>query len=335
MSENSATTDVLASEHRDAGRPAVSPDAMLPCAECSRMNPPGRGACLYCGAPFAGAEGGGQLQKPEHRSLELWERGFNLIFRRSADPAMADPDRIGPLLPSGSSHFKSVVESGVRLPLARVETQDEADRLSCALKDFGVESMVVSDADLDLEKSPVRLSRIIVGPLGFVFVDFNTASPITVAFDELALIVSGSVFSNKVDSTARKNLRGKSTLLEQVEVNATEPILDLYTRHDPTGFRVRVLGFDFSCLADLKGMIAENNLNILAEFLTIRAPRAKLVDDYNEVRPLLDPVWQIHARKDASGMRHVGIGKRGFGTVESVTNLNQFEKYSRLQWHLL
>ncbi|MEO6051490.1 MAG: hypothetical protein ABIP78_09185 [Pyrinomonadaceae bacterium] len=65
------------------------------------------------------------------------------------------------------------------------------------------------------------------------------------------------------------------------------------------------------------------------------APNAKLDNTYAKVRHALSDVWLIESRKESQGLIRSGFGKREFGAIASSSNLNQFTKYSRLQWHLL
>ena len=48
----------------------------------------------------------------------------------------------------------------------------------------------------------------------------------------------------------------------------------------------------------------------------------------------LGTVWEIESRNDPQRPKAFGVWQVEFGTVASTSNLNQFTKYSRLQWHL-
>jgi hypothetical protein len=138
----------------------------------------------------------------------------------------------------------------------------------------------------------------------------------------------------RVDSLEKKRRHGKTKLIDETATSSDEQIFDLYTRDDATGFRVFQAGFDFSCLGDDKGLLASENIRLLIAELKQRAPNAKYINSYGHVRRLLDDVWKIESRKDSQGLQRSGFGKVEFGSVASTSNLMQFNKFSRLQWHL-
>lgn len=45
--------------------------------------------------------------------------------------------------------------------------------------------------------------------------------------------------------------------------------------------------------------------------------------------------WEVEVSNDPRGIQNTGFRKRGFATVATTSNLNQFTKYSHLQWSLL
>ena len=143
------------------------------------------------------------------------------------------------------------------------------------------------------------------------------------------------ITASRVDSLEKKRRRGTTKLIDETATASDESILDMYSKRDGIGFRVHLTGFDFSCLGDDKGLLAVENLRRLIVRLKEHAPNAKLVTNYGSVRPALSQVWEIESRKDSQGLKRSGFGKREFGAVASSSNLNQFTKYSRLQWHLL
>jgi hypothetical protein len=169
----------------------------------------------------------------------------------------------------------------------------------------------------------------------FALKDFNTGNVAEIAKNDLALIVPGVLNFGKVDSLEKKR-RGKETkILDETTTSDDESILDIYSHNDSNGFRIRLAGFDFSCLGDEKGLLATDNMKALVHFLKERSPNAKLVSNYSAIKNVLGIVWEVESRKDSKGLQRVGFGKTEFGAVATTNNLNQFTKYSRLQWHLL
>lgn len=312
-------------------RIAFEPAQMIACGKCGRLNPPNRLKCIYCVHDLEiPIENAGSIDL-HFRKLEIWELGFNIIFSGKAADTAIDTSKIGKLLSLQPSEVETILDANVPLPLARVESEMGASIIITRLSQLGILSTVISDANLAVDKPPVRLSRIDFQNDRIVLKAFNTGLSTEFDAGDLAFIVPGIVFVGKVDSIERKGRRGKTKLIDETEINTDETVLDLYSHHDPLGFRVQLTGFDFSCLGEDKGLLAAENIGRLIARLRSYAPNARFVDNYPAVRTLLDPIWEVETRKDTKGLQNAGFGKRGFGNVSSRSNLNQFTKYSRLQ----
>lgn len=312
---------------------AFKPDEMQPCGACKRLNPPTRLRCLYCGAEVEVKPENAVLIKPASRKLEPWERGFNVILREPITDEQANFTKIASFLSTEPNDVRVILDAMAPLPLARVESQVEADVLIAGLARLGLKCSILADSDMADDRLPVRLSNIELLKRGIAVTDFNTRA--VTEINDLALIIPGLLTTNKVDSIEKKGRRGKTKVIDETATASDESILDLYSRHDPVGYRVHLTGFDFSCLGDDKGLIAVENMRRLVVVLKEHAPNARVVSDYKKVRQALGQVWNIESRKDPQGLKRSGFGKREFGTVASTSNLRQFTKYSRLQWHLL
>lgn len=310
---------------------AFRPEEMQACAACGRINPPTRLKCLYCAGELEVKAENAASIKPVLRKLESWERAFNVIVHKTSGEI--EIAKTAAYLSTEIDAVKAVVEAGLPLPVARVESATEAGVVITGLGKLNVKCSMISDAELDADKLPVRLSGIEFGENRIAVTDFNTRR--STVIDDLALIVPGILTSSKVDSLEKKRRGGKTKLLDETATASDESILDIYDRKDGIGFRVHLAGFDFSCLGDDKGMIAAENMRRLVVKLKEYAPQAKLVADYVTVRHALGSVWEVEARKDPQGLQRAGFGKVEFGSVASTSNLRQFTKYSRLQWHIL
>ena len=312
---------------------AFAPEAMVACDSCRRLNPPNRDTCIYCSRELEVDLANTAAIGPKHRKLEIWERGFNVIFREILPEA--DVQKAAQFLSLDNSDLASLIISGQPLPLARVENEKEASFLQTGTERYGLKCSIMKDVDLGVDKMPVRLGRIDFLDDCFAFEDFNTRKVTEIDFEDLVLIIPGFISSSRVDSLEKKRRNKEAKLLEETATMSDESILDIYSRKDDTGFRIYLAGFDFSCLGEDKGLLAVENLRRLIGEIKDRAPNAKLVNDYAAVRYLLGLVWEIESRKDSKGLVQTGFGKREFGAVSSTNNLNQFTKFSRLQWHLL
>ena len=314
---------------------AFTPEEMNVCKACVRMNPPNRLKCLYCGHDLDIKPEHAAAIKPNFRKLEAWERGFNVIFREKIDGNQTETAKAAMLLSMEIGDLNTILDAGLPLPVARLESEKEADILITGLAGLGLKCSMVADADLADDKPPVRLSNIEFREMGIAVTDFNTRLVTRIEANDLALIVPGVLSTGKVDSLEKRLRRGRTKLVDETATSSDESILDIYNRHDGTGFRVHLAGFDFSCLGDAKGLLAVENMRLLVVALKEHVPNAKLVSDYTNVRNFLGNVWEVESRKDPRGLKRSGFGKVEFGSVASTSNLRQFTKFSRLQWQLL
>jgi hypothetical protein len=304
---------------------------MIGCEACERMNPPNRLKCIYCGKALAIAVKDAASIKPTWRKLELWERGYNLITReRLPQPDVAGAASFLLVEPDSVS---AILDAGTPLPMARVESEKEATIVQDRLSQFGIACSVVSDADLAADKPPVRLSSVEFLEGRLALTDFNTGERNEIDAAEFRLFVTGMICVDRVDSIEKKRRGGKTRLIDETATASDEMLLDLYAC-DKIGYRVHLAGFDFSCLGEDKGLLAGENLRRLIVRLAEHLPNAKLVTDYPSVKHVLDHVWEMEARKHSKGLQRAGFGKVEFGSTASSNNINQFTKYSRLQWHL-
>ena len=79
-------------------------------------------------------------------------------------------------------------------------------------------------------------------------------------------------------------------------------------------------------------MFAAENVRRLARLLAERAPNARLVEDYNSCRRLLDGIWEPEVRKESHGVQRTGFGRVEMNMAVVTSNQRQFTKFSRLQY---
>ena len=313
---------------------AYGREELLPCGRCKRLNPPNRLDCIYCGDALAVPAENLVRIKPNLRKLEAWERGFNLILLEQTSEIKTA--RAAELLSMEKDDLGKILQAGKGLPLARVETEREAEMLRSSLEDIGLKYSVVADEDLAADTPPVRICGLEFRGYQLGIKDFNTGEMLQAGCDEVSLIVRGYISKTRVDSNEKKRRRADAVkLIDEYATVSDESVIDIYTFTDKNGFRIYPAGFDFSCLGGQKTLLARENLGRLVNMLTEHSPKARVVSNYPLVRQALGHVWEIESRKDSLGLRQIAIGKREFGSVASTSNLMQFTKFSRLQWHLL
>jgi hypothetical protein len=319
-----------------AENPAFKPEEMIVCRKCKRKNPPTRLDCLYCGAELELSAAQSEFLKPNLRKLENWEKGFNLVYSPDSHGfGDAKISEIAKITKCEKEFLRKLFDAEKPLPLVRAESEKEAEIVQKRLRGFDVETSIISDESLDVEKPAQRLRRIEFHDDKIIFILFNQDEIVEIQPDDLILIVTGAIFERKVEATERRDKKGESKILQTSETASDEFLIDVYSRENTIGYRIFAKGFDFSCLESEKGILAAENLKKLAQKLREAAPGAKFSNDYLQVRESLGNVWQVEEKIDSQGLKREGFGKFNLGNITTINNMSQFTKYSRLQRQLL
>jgi len=314
---------------------AFKPEEMLDCPQCKRSNPPNRLACFYCGKELELTESQISHLRPNLRKLESFEKGFNLIFKPNG--RIFDKKNISEAakeLNMEAESLEKILTVGVALPIARIESAKEAEIVSERLKEFEIETLIISDESLASEKLPKRLRGIEFFDDRISLIFFNFDEVTQILFDELALIVTGMIFERRTQSV-QKRKKGETKILDATETASDEMLFDIYTNKNSEGFRVLAKGFDFSCLGAEKGILVKENLTKLVRKLKKIAPNSKSVENYLQVRECLGNVWETEEKNDSKGLTRQSFGRFNLENITIVNNQKQFTKFSRLQWFIL
>jgi hypothetical protein len=146
----------------------------------------------------------------------------------------------------------------------------------------------------------------------------------------------GAIFEKKVASTEKRNKKSAEKQVTQAtETSHDEPLVDIYSRSDETGWRILTKGFDFSCLGAQKSLLAVDNIKRLVEMIRANAPNARIDDGYLKMRGVLGRVWENEPKLASYKWQREAIGKYNFDNVTVIDNVAQFTKYSRLQRRLI
>jgi hypothetical protein len=308
---------------------------MIACGKCSRVNPPNRLKCFYCAAELEISAEQVDNIVPSLRKLESWEKGHNLVFLPSAaggyEISLAE---IAKAVSLDAEVLAEIIDADRPMPIARVESEKEAEVLAGILGRKGVETSIIADRSLAEDVLPKRLRNMRFEGDALTVTLFNTGETQEIKSSTLALIVTGAIFEQRTE-TIEKRKKRESKTLEEWETASDEGLIDIYTSTDPAGFRIPAKGFDFSCLGSSKGILAGENIRSLVGRLREFAPEAKLADGYLSDKRALGHIWEVERRNDFKGFRRSGFGKSDLAKTASTNNLGQFTKYSRLQWHLL
>ena len=314
---------------------AFKPEEMISCGECARKNPPNRFKCFYCGAALEITDEQASNIQPNLRKLEDWEKGYNLIYAPVSNSENEfDLTETAKILNLENEDLQKILQAKKPLPVARAESEKEAEIVAKKLGERGFNISIVSDEALAADRLPTRLRSLEFEDGKLILIYFNTDEIAEIEREDLILIVSGAVFERKTESIEKRK-KGESKILDLTETASDEVLMDIYSRENSNGYRILAKGFDFSCLETDKGILAVENMRKLVAKLREFAPNAKFVGDYLAVREVLGNVWEIEQRKNSQGLKRHSFGKFDFANVATSNNTQQFTKYSRLQWHIL
>lgn len=307
-------------------------DELVNCGRCGRANPPDRSACIYCGTEAAGSSRVESRSPEGFRKPEAWENGFNVVLLGAAD------DHNVPATARFLDRDPGVIESALgakgRVPIARLESEEEARAFGEHLHKFGLSTTIVSDVKLKSLRPNIRLRTVNFEGEVISATDFNTLERMSVSVDDIELMVSGRLFESRSNTIKKAKGKGQRKALSASETSSDESILDIYVRGLERGWRVRSKGFDFSGLGTSKSLLASENFQSLIEKLRANQPSARYLDEYSDVREVISEVWPDEIRTDFEGLKRAGIWKTGFSKQVITNNFDQFDRYSRLQWLL-
>lgn len=314
--------------------PRFAADEMVTCGKCSRTNPPNRAACLYCGSDLEVEELLPGAVKLNLQQPEPWEDGYTIAFTGRDEPDTNIIAGTAEILGIDPDVIRQLTTTNIPVPVAYLRSLSEAHIVASRLTEIGFPCAITGDDLLIPRTPPSRVRGIEFTDTGAVFLDFNTSSRFEFPGTDQMLLVSGVISKTKSETTAKRSKRSMK-VTDAVESVNDEPVIDIYPPSDVFGFRVRPSGFDFSCLGDRMQRTGVENIHILTETLLTRFSNAKFVDTYRPLRSALDEIWPV-----AEGDRSSSVSRASFGgvrvhRVSIADNTEQFNRFSRLQRHLI
>ena len=314
-----------------------SPDQMLRCEGCLRPNPPTRVECLYCGHVLPLSEAATSLVTPALRPPEKWEHGYNLILMKVAAGDLSDDavNKASDLLRLEVEDLKRILTAKTSLPLARTAAQAEAAVLDRSLGALGLETTIVSDANLAADAaSPRRLRTLDLNENNFVAYQTSGSEKTVIDWTAVTLIVTARLIARQVEIKERKG-RGSLKQIENAsETMSDEEVVDIHTSGHEAAWRITSNSFDFSCLEGRKTLLSSENFSTLIALILERASNAAHDNAYNGVRRALELVWPSEPQTVSGGWHRERAGKYSTREVTMSTNEPQFTRYSQLR-HLL
>jgi hypothetical protein len=311
-----------------------SPDEMVRCEACLRVNPPTRPNCFYCGAKLTLSDEAQRSRRPAIRQPEKWEEGYNVVLYEQATLTEELLREAASLLQLEREAARRILESAEALPLARIHLLEEARLVEERLRGIGLSVLVVSDTDLVIKDENRKRARAFdLSDDAIVAYAMGNNEVWRAEWPDLLLLVTGRLVVRRVELEERRKGKG-SEMVEARETAADVLLLDLYTKTADGGWRVTSDSFDFSCLGKRKGLIAAQNFTSLVEVLRERAPQMIVDDSYQSLRQALAPVWPPEERTESRGLRRERPGRFNVEALMTTDNEMQFTSYSRLRHFL-
>lgn len=307
---------------------------MLECEKCSRKSPPARSACLYCGAPLAGAVDRSRPIRKMPRILDEWEKGFNVVVKPIADQTgrfeRVNVEEIAAELDLVVDDLIKLFSANVPFPAARVESSAEAEAISAVLREYGVETEVVADQKLGLSSPQKRVRAVAIKGGSISFTLFNTGDLENFSSEDLKLIVTGSVFEKTIETVEKHSKKHTNKTLNIGHTARDQRMIDVYAGNEMIGYRIIPTGFDFSALGAEMSILATENLQKLFVKLSNCIANGEAINGYDEIRNSLTNIWSFEEVNSTKGVTKKGVGNVNVARQTIVTNLNQFTRFSRL-----
>jgi hypothetical protein len=219
------------------------------------------------------------------------------------------------------------------LPLARTATYDEARLLTARLSDLGIDANVVSDEQLGIiENNIIRVRSISFDAASLSVIPSHGGQLLTLKYDDLLLLMRGRLLTKKTIVTERPTRGAESQIEDASEFYADESLVDFYSTTHPQTFRIAANSFDFSCLGNRKALLVNENIVALVQLIQSQARQIEIDDSYNGVRQMLELVWGSEKATKSDGWRRGGPGRVTVGATTTLSNENQFTRYSRLRY---
>jgi hypothetical protein len=268
------------------------------------------------------------LKPPEKHQIAY----NNILLPSERDDANGDVSQAADLLRLSAEHLKRIIAEKIPLPVACTASREEAELVFNRLRDVGFQTIVLSDDELGASETSVkRIKSMAVDDEYATLQQAGTREQIEVRWRDIGLIVTGRLFTKRVEIQERKSRGSENEIVQASEFSNDEAVIDFYTSTQPQTWRINANGFDFSCLGNQKTLIANENISRLQQFIASNAPQARVDDSYKRLRQTLELVWASQQESQSSGWRRERPGKLSVGLSTVNSNEIQFTRYSRLQ----
>jgi hypothetical protein len=146
----------------------------------------------------------------------------------------------------------------------------------------------------------------------------------SILWQDVSLIVVGRRVLRQLEVAERATKGSVKEVVDSREMSTDAGRLDFYSIANERPWRVAADNFDFSCLHEMKTLVAEKNFQFLANALR------GYDESYMRVRRVLGLVWPLEERTESRGLRKPRMGRINTEMVTTSDNEMQFTRYSRL-----
>ncbi len=292
-------------------------------------------ACLYCSAALPVTETSARLRQPALLSPGKSDPGYNTILI-AHDQTRNSIQETADLLKLSTEAIEKLLAAKQPLPIARTATFEESQLLADRLRDLGRQTETISDAQLGFsEGNVIRVRSIVFDDDRLSVRSSGRGEPLEINHADLLLMVQARLSTKTTTVKERKSRRSENEILEASEFYSDESVVDLYCSSREESFRIAANSFDFSCLGEQKALVVNLNMTKLVQVLQAKAPQMTIDNAYTSVRQLLDLVWGGEKTTKSDGWRRDAPGRLTVGATTTLSNENQFMRYSRLRYTLL
>lgn len=305
---------------------AFTAGELVACTSCSRANPPTRANCLYCGAALSITVEAAPLAATGTAVPDIEEELLNVVAVPARAERLEVNAQIAESLSLGPSELNSLMAGRVA-PLFATTATKQTQAISDKLRRAGIEPLTISDRQLNLTLPPNQVAALTIESEALTASVRRTAERVSVSWNDVLLIVIGRLYSTTTEVEQRRDK--SKQVLDERQLTSDEAVLDIYSRSDENGWRIRAGSFDFSCLGAEKKPIAFENFRALVDVLRRNSANAVSDDDYVRMRVALNKVWPPESRAGASERRRT-LTRDVSATAIVSDNELQFTRYSRL-----
>jgi hypothetical protein len=275
------------------------------------------------------------LRQPALLSPGKSDPGYNTILI-AHDQTRNGIQETADLLKFSTEAIEKLLATGQPLPVARTATFEESQLLADRLRDLGMQTETISDEELGvLEGNAIRVRSIVFDDDKITVRPSGPGEPLEINHADLFLMVQARLSTKTTTVKERKSRRSENEILEASEFYSDESVIDLYCSSREESFRIAANSFDFSCLGEQKALVVNLNMTRLMQVLQAEAPQMTIDNAYTGVRQLLDLVWGAEKSTKSEGWRRDTPGRLTVSATTTLSNENQFMRYSRLRYTLL